>query len=103
MKKERDKIKFNFLFRDESNYKTFSYEVLNNSHKLDVSDIEKKIRSKLIDSEFFYPKELGIKKFSFLDSEFDNSWYEFENVEKVLITEDSANIEKYRNIEELFN
>lgn len=103
MKNSRDKIKFNFLFRDEGNYKTFSYEILNNSNNLDVSDIEKKIRSKLIDSEFFYPKKLGIKKFSFLDSEFDNSWYEFENVEKVSITEDYANIDKYRNIEELFN
>ena len=103
MENSRDKIKFNFLFRDEGNYKTFGYEILNNSNKLNVSDIEKKIRSKLIDSEFFFPKELGIKKFSFLDSEFDNSWYEFEGVEKILIFEDYANIDKYRNIEELFN
>ena len=61
MKNSRDKIKFNFLFRDEGNYKIFSYEILNNSNNLDVFDIEKKYDQSLLIRSFFILKNYLIE------------------------------------------
>lgn len=76
-------IKFNYLYRDAGNYKTFGYEVFANPHNLSLDEIEKAIRAALIDEEYFYPEKWNVKRLKFEDfiEDFDHSWNEFESVE----------------------
>lgn len=46
-------IKINYLYRDASNYKQFGFVVFTNSSDLDLTYIEKILRGRLIDGEYF--------------------------------------------------
>jgi hypothetical protein len=76
-------IRFNYLHRDSGNWKKFGYKLFSNLERLSLEEIDQRIRQHLIDTEFFYPDELGIKKFRFHRFSDDYSWYEFESVEVV--------------------
>ena len=102
MKNSGAKIKFNYLYRDSGNFKIFGSELFNNYNNLDILEVEKRILLRLIDSEFFYPDELGIAKFSLNNFDFNNSWFEFESVENESMLTSSSEFIKLRNIEELF-
>ncbi|OFX62415.1 MAG: hypothetical protein A2066_10050 [Bacteroidetes bacterium GWB2_41_8] len=78
-------IRFNYLYRDSGNWKKFGSKLFSNPENLSLSEIEQKIRQNLIDQEFFYPDQVGIKKFRFHRYLDDYSWYEFESVEMVKI------------------
>lgn len=76
---QKNNISFQYLHRDEGNYKTFGEIVFSNPEGLNPEEAEKILRKKLIDCEFFYPSENGIPLFpehtgllSFSD------WYEFQ-------------------------
>lgn len=76
-------IKFNYLYRDASNYKKFGYGVFSNPGNLALSEIETRIRAALIDGEFFDPVKWNIPQLRFDDwSEDDHTWNEFEGVEE---------------------
>jgi len=81
-------IRFNYLYRDSGNWKKFGSKRFSNPAQLTVEEIEEKIRQNLIDREYFYPEQVGIKKFKFHRYLDDYSWYEFESVE-ILINIDS--------------
>jgi hypothetical protein len=74
-------IRFNYLHRDSGNWKKFGSKQFSNPEKLSLEEIEQKIRENLIDQEYFYPDQVGIKKFRFHRYLDDYSWYEFESVE----------------------
>jgi len=74
-------IRFNYLHRDSGNWKKFGCKLFSNPEHLSLEDIEKKVRQNLIDQEYFYPDQVGIKKFKFHRYLDDYSWYEFESVE----------------------
>ena len=74
-------IRFNFLHRDSGNLKKFGSKKFSNPEQLTLEDIEQKIRQNLIDQAYFYPDQVGIKKFKFHRYLDDYSWYEFESVE----------------------
>ena len=79
-------IRFNYLYRDAGNYKTYGSVVFLNPNKLAVGEIEPALRSKLIDEVFFDPKTLGVpalrhSEFTY-SSEMDHSWNEFESLEE---------------------
>lgn len=76
-------IRFNYLHRDSGNWKKFGHKLFSNPEQLNLDEIEQKIRQNLIDTEFFYPDQVGIKKFRFHRHLDDSSWYEFESVEIV--------------------
>ena len=76
-------ILFNYLHRDFGNWKTFGYKLFSNLEQLSLAEIEQRIRQHLIDTEFFYPDKVEIKKFRFHRYLDDYSWYEFESVEVV--------------------
>lgn len=76
-------IRFNYLHRDSENWKKFGYKLFSNPEKLSIEVITQKIRQNLIDTEFFYPERVGIKKFRFHQHLNDYSWYEFESAEIV--------------------
>jgi hypothetical protein len=76
-------IQFNYLHRDSGNWKTFGHKLFSNPEQLSLAEIDQRIRQHLIDTEFFYPDKVEIKKFRFHRFLDDYSWYEFESVEVV--------------------
>jgi hypothetical protein len=74
-------IRFNYLYRDSANYKTFGHKLFSNPELLTKDEITERIRQNLIDTEFFYPESVGIRKFKFHRNRDDYSWYEFESIE----------------------
>ena len=76
-------IRFNYLHRDSGNWKKFGSKKFSNPDQLRVDQIEQAIRQNLIDQEYFYPVQVGIKKFKFHRYLDDYSWYEFESIELI--------------------
>lgn len=76
-------IRFNYLHRDSGNRKKFGSKLFSNPDQLTLEEIENKIRQNLIDREYFYPDQVGIKKFKFHRHLNDYSWYEFESIEVI--------------------
>jgi hypothetical protein len=75
-------IKFNYLYRDNSNYKKYGSVVFTNPNNIDFHLIEEKIQKNLIDGEFFVTEDLGIPSLFFEEhNEDDHGWHEFENLE----------------------
>jgi len=77
-------IQFNYLYRDVGNYKAFSSEVFSNPSKLNIKEIEERIRIALIDEQFFDPLAWGITRLEIAewDDELDHEWHEFLSVER---------------------
>jgi hypothetical protein len=76
-----DIIRINYLYRDSGNWKKFGNKLFSNPDQLTIDEIERKLLENLIDQEYFYPDQVGVKKFKFHRYLDDNSWYEFESVE----------------------
>lgn len=77
MKKKN--ISFQYLHRDEGNYKSFGKIVFGNKEGLTPEKAERIIRKKLIDFEFFYPADNGIPLFlEHTSSLYFSDWYEFQ-------------------------
>jgi hypothetical protein len=76
-------IQFNYLYRDSGNWKKFGSKQFSNPDQLTIKEIEQKLRENLIDGEYFYPDQVGIKKFKFHRHIEDYSWYEFESFELI--------------------
>lgn len=75
-------IKFNYLYRDASNYKQFGYIVLSNSNNIAIDIIRENIISNLIDTEYFFADALGIPSLFFDEAnEDDHLWHEFKSIE----------------------
>lgn len=74
-------IRFNYLYRDSGNWKKFGSKKFSISEQLTIEEIEQRIRQNLIDQEYFYPEQVGIKKFKFHRYLDDYSWYEFKSIE----------------------
>jgi len=76
MKDSKDNIKFEYLFRDEGNYKIFQNVILPNLEKIDVVDFEQQIKNNLIDGEYFYPLSWKLPLQTF-GEDTESSWAEF--------------------------
>lgn len=74
-------IRINDLHRDSGNWKKFGSILFSNQQQPNIKVVELQIRQILIDQEYFYPEQVGIKKFKFHRYLDDSSWYEFESVE----------------------
>ncbi|MCT4590159.1 MAG: hypothetical protein N4A71_20195 [Carboxylicivirga sp.] len=77
-------IQFDYLYRDEGNYKDFASIVYRNPNKLSIDFVENLIQQNLIEDTWFDPDKWGIPRFSFhhftafgLNS---HLWYEFETL-----------------------
>lgn len=93
-------IKFNYLYRDAGNYKINGSIIFPNPENLSVIELEKEIRSCLIDSEFFDPHDFYIPKLELsdfpYDSELDHSWHEFDSIEETDdVTTDNRSIQGF--------
>ncbi|MDP9078599.1 MAG: hypothetical protein M3O71_14300 [Bacteroidota bacterium] len=76
-------IKFSYLYRDGGNNKNFNFLVYSNPNKVNIEELEKLIRSNLIDGTWFYVNEWKLPDLHFKcwDDEIDHKWHEFESVE----------------------
>jgi hypothetical protein len=79
-------IKFNYLYRDYGNYKTYGFVVFSNPDRVNINVVEVKLAKLLIDSEFFHPSDFKIpflkhSEFEY-DPELDHSWNEFISLEE---------------------
>lgn len=73
-------IKFEYLHRDEGNYKIFGELIFSNEKGLKIEEATKILQSKLIDKEYFYPGTVKIPLFpehSQKNNDFSD-WYEFQ-------------------------
>jgi len=84
-------IKFNYLYRDGSNYKNWAEVVFPNPEKLSVSFISKEL-GKVFDDNLFIAHQIRIPEvFDFPDHQLtsdDHCYHEFNNIE---VTRDSRN------------
>jgi hypothetical protein len=78
-------IKFNYLYRDSGNYKKFSSVIFYNPNNIELTELEKLIKSKLIDGLWFYADEWKLPELftEYLDSRIDPIWHEFESIEYI--------------------
>ena len=57
-------LKFEYLHRDEGNYKTFGVIILSNPENISMDEADATIKANLIDQQYFYPKEAKIPLFN---------------------------------------
>ena len=92
-------IRFNYLYRDSGNWKKFGNKMFSNPEQLTSEEIILKLHRNRIDQTYFYPDQVGIKKFKFHRNLDDDSWYEFESVETLdnsdLILEEMESINNF--------
>jgi hypothetical protein len=75
-------IKFNYLYRDGSNYKNYTGIVFGNPNNLSLNQIEKIIKENLIDGEYFYTKKWDLPELFFeVSNSDDHEFHEFESIE----------------------
>jgi len=76
-------IKFNYHYRDSGNYKNCGFVIFANPCNLDLPDLEKRVRAKLIWGEWFYAEEWRITELFFecIDFRVEPTWHEFECIE----------------------
>ncbi|MGY3214091.1 hypothetical protein [Mucilaginibacter sp. HD30] len=82
-------IKLSYLYRDSGNYKNFGSIVFANPSNIDLSIVEKHIKSRLIDGCWLYAHQWQLPDLRFADiNDKDPTWHEFESLE---YTDDPAN------------
>src|SRR5438309_2051707 len=76
-------IKFNYLYRDGSNYKRYDFVIFNNPDNMGLAEAEMFIRSKLIYETWFYADEWKLPEIftEYLDFRVDPTWHEIESIE----------------------
>jgi len=78
-------VKFNYLYRDGANYKSWGDVVFSNPDRLTLSEIEAKLVDAFLPDKLFIAHQISIpEKFLFISekiTEFDHCYHEFDNVE----------------------
>ena len=78
-------IKFNYLYRDGSNYKSWGEVVFSNPELIALSEIEAKLVDAFSPDKLFIASQISIpEKFLFVDGQFtkyDHCYHEFDRVE----------------------
>ncbi|APY08319.1 hypothetical protein BWZ20_08410 [Winogradskyella sp. J14-2] len=97
----KNNLAFEYLHRDNGNYKQFGRLVFNNPNQIDVTVATLKIKEKLIDKMFFYPSKVGVREFNKVDFAFNMEWYEF--VKFSTTNEKPTEVINIENFIELFN
>lgn len=75
-------IQLNYLYRDASNYKNYGWVIVSTDN-VDLNEIDRKIREKLIDGEYFSAAKVGVPELFFdIQNEDDHDWHEYYSVEE---------------------
>jgi len=84
-------IKINYLYRDASNYKQFGSIVFTNNSGLGLNHVEKILRGRLIDGEYFSALQWGFPELFFHTSTADDhEWHEWWGIE---FTDEKSNLD----------
>src|SRR5260221_10785134 len=73
-------ILFHYLHRDEGNWKDHLNAVIDNPNNLPLEEIESRIKSALIDGNYFYHREVGLLGSDYVGN---NESHEFACVEEI--------------------
>ncbi len=77
-------IIFEYLYRDEDNYKSYGEIIFSNPNHLPIEYVTQSILTNLIEGSWFDPDKWGIPRFSFHQHNpfgiHDHLWYEFANI-----------------------
>jgi hypothetical protein len=80
-----DNIKFNYLYRDGSNYKSWGNVIFANPDQLTVAEIEKRLTNAFLSDNLFIASQVSIpERFLFADGKFtkyDHCYHEFDCAE----------------------
>jgi hypothetical protein len=78
-------IKFNYLYRDGSNYKSWGEVIFSNPEQITLDEIETRLIDAYLPDKLFIASQIYIpEKFSFLNGKFtkyDHCYHEFDSVE----------------------
>jgi hypothetical protein len=78
-------IKFNYLYRDGANYKSWGEVIFVNSEKIPLDEVNKTLASAFLSGELFVASQISIpEKFLFFNGKFtqyDHCYHEFDCVE----------------------
>lgn len=89
-------IRFNYLYRDYSNYKNYGSVVLDNPNNFSLKEIEKLIRDKLIDGEYLDAHKSGLPTLFFeITTSDDHELHEFQSLELTNDLDISMTIEDF--------
>lgn len=95
-------VKFNYLYRDASNYKSWGELIFSNPNNLSIDEIDNKLRNNFDQEIFFIAHEIGIPElFIYIEkalNEDDHCYHEYDSIEEIQINEeisDSITINKF--------
>ena len=78
-------IKFNYLYRDGSNFKSWGQVIFSNSENLAIKEVEAKLLNAFLPDKLFIASQISIpEKFLFANGKFtkhDHCYHEFDCVE----------------------
>ena len=75
-------IRINYTYTDSENKQKFGSKLFSNPFRMSLDRILQGLKETLIFEKYFYPDQVGIKKFKFHRYLKDNySWYEFKSIE----------------------
>src|ERR1041385_4435158 len=78
-------LKFNYLYRDGANYKSWGEVIFTNPEQLSLDVIKERLIGAFLSEEFFVASQVSIpEKFLFLDgklTKYDHCYHEFDCIE----------------------
>ena len=79
-KKILPNIKFSYLYRDAGNYKNYGEVIFANPDEISLEELERLIKLKLIDGQWFYAKDWEIPDLHFdkWNEDLDHGFHEFD-------------------------
>jgi hypothetical protein len=92
-------VRFEYLYRDAGNFKSWGEVVFSNPRNLDAKVIAKMAESLLLDRSYFVATKVRLPDLHFPDfnHELDHDWHEAQSFE---LTADGPSDEEHRSIEE---
>jgi hypothetical protein len=78
-------IRFNYLYRDFSNYKNHGSIIFSNPNNLSLEEIDSEIKKHLLDETWFIHSKWNLPDLHFEKTDWkdDHPWHEYEGVEKL--------------------
>ena len=97
-------VKFNYLYRDAGNYKSWGLVIFRNPEELSINEIEQRLRQSFFQHDLFIAGQIGIPEvflYGAADAtEDDISFHEFDSVE---LTDDTSNDQGNRTIRDFLH
>ncbi len=98
METSKHNLKFEYLHRDDGNYKIFGSIIFANPSCISPEEANEIIKNKLIDEQYFYPKDAKIQLFNEHSGigVYFSDWYEYLQVSTInTSTTDKRTIEEF--------